>query len=205
MPSIKGSIHNPELRQILNADINLRQVAFMPIAPDPDWFKTSQTLTAGASTTLTTTSFTKAYCPGWPVAVTALVVDDIAVTDFTAGSMVVIGVDQFGDTITETAAGVYTSGTGWAFTTLNAFQSLVSVAVTMTGTAGGAETLVIGFNKTYGFGCRIKAAADVITKMFDGAADAGTTSIPYNTYVVAGTPNAAKNLILLMRPGYYFT
>ncbi len=194
-----GVIHNPQLREIAHAE-GLRQISFAPIAADADWFKASTAPTAGANKTTTVTSFTKAYCPGWPVC-PVTVVTEASGSGITAVSVTYTGYDQFGDFITETPT---TSGSGpWTSLCVQAFRTLVSVAITCTGTAEAGDTYVIGFTKNYGLGTKIIASTDVIAKLFNGAADAGTVSVANSTYIPAGTPDAAKLLALLVNPGYY--
>jgi hypothetical protein len=201
--AIHGTIHNPMLRAILRAE-GLKQVAFAPLAEDLAWFKASTAPTAGdnKTTTLLAASMTAAGCPGWPV-VPVITVIDSSGSDVTGVSAVVQGIDQLGDNRTESITATDSSGT-WTGTALHAYETLISVAITIAGTADAGDRYTIGFSKTYGFGCRIAATSDVVSKMFNGAADAGTVSIPYNTYVVAGTPDAAKELMLVIRPSYYF-
>lgn len=199
--TVHGRIHNPELRRVLYSQ-NLRQIAFSPLAADDNWFKTATTPTAGENKTSTVTSFTADYCPGWPV-VPVVVATDAAADDWTAVSVTIKGYDQFGDFISETAAGANSSGT-WTATLVNAFRKLESASITITGTTTGSDSFVIGYAKTYGLGCKITATSDVIAKLFNGSADAGTVSAVNNTYVVAGTPDAAKELVLTVDPtGYY--
>lgn len=203
MSHVHGSIHNPELRQILRAE-GLHQIAFMPIAADNDWFKTATNPvgTTGGET-VTITSFTKAYCPGWPVVPTITYTPASGSEVGASGSgtsitATVMGEDQFGDVVTETVD--CSDGSGVC---VNAYQKLISVSLSIVGTALATDAIIVGFAKTYGLGRKIAASGDVIAKLFDGAADAGTVDANYSTYAVAGTPNAAKNLIILLRPGYY--
>jgi NhaP-type Na+/H+ and K+/H+ antiporter len=163
---------------------------------------TSTALTAGANQTKTITSFTKDYCPGWPV-VPVFVVAEATGDTLTAVSAVIQGKDQFGDTISETVAATNSSGT-WTGTAVNAFATITSFAVTTTGTTTANDTVILGFVKTYGLGCRLGASADVIAKLFNGAADAGTVSAANSTYVIAGTPDASKELVLCVRPSFYY-
>ena len=197
---IKGQIRNPELRSILRGE-GLRQVAFMPIAADDDWFLTTTNFGGALNEADTVTSFTLAYCPGFPVC-PVTVITDAAADNWTGVAVITAGIDQFGDYITDSVAATNSSGT-WTATHVKAFQTLTSVTITVAGTTTASDSYIIGFAKTYGLGCRIAASGDVSVKMFDGAADAGTTSVANCTYVVAGTPDAAKNLILLIRPTYY--
>lgn len=204
MSHIHGSIHNPELRQIMRAE-GLHQIAFAPIAADDDWFKTA-TNPAGTSggETVSITSFTKAYCPGWPVVptITYTPASGSGVGSSQSGTSItatVMGEDQFGDVVSESVD--LSDGSGVC---VNAYQKLLSVSIVIAGgTAAATDEIIVGFNKTYGLGRKIAASGDVIAKLFNGAADAGTVSVPYSTYAVAGTPDGAKILLVLVRPGYY--
>jgi hypothetical protein len=201
-----GSIQNPELRAILKSE-GLRQVAFMPLAPNAAWFKASTVPTASGTSSVTTllaAAMTAAYAPGWPVVPTVTCIEDTHDT-WTAMSAVVTGIDQFGDFCKETITGANSPAKTWTATCVNAYQSLISVVITITGDVAAADRYTIGYNKTYGVGYMLGAATDLICKLFNGSADAGTLSLPYQTYVVAGTPDAAKELVLLMRPGYYLS
>jgi hypothetical protein len=196
----KGSIHNPELRSIMRAE-GLLQVAFEALAADDNYFKTTVNPATGASS-ITVSSFTKAYCPGWPVCPTLTYVETSG-SDVTGISAVITGIDQFGDGISETVTASFVSGTGWVGTAVNAFRTLSSVVVTITGTSDVADTLIIGYAKKYGLGRKIGQSTDVIVSNFDGAADAGTVNVENSTYDIAGTPDGAKELLLLVHPGYY--
>ena len=191
-----SKIHN---KQILEAVQNIAPTIInIPIpAADDNYFKTSTVPTAGLNKTTTVTSFTKSYVIDMPV-VPVIVVTDGADDNWTAVSIVVIGVDQFGKTISETVTATNSSGT-WTGTALNAYLTLTSVAITITGTATGADAYIIGFAKTYGLGVKIAATGDVVIHNFNGATDAGTISQRYATYAVAGTPDAAKLLHLFIR------
>ncbi len=196
----RGSIHDPQIRQVLAE--KPRKIWFEPLAAAAGWFKTAVTYAAGANKTVTTTSFTAAYCPGWPVAPVIFVSEDTGDT-FSAVSSVVIGFDQFGDWKTETVAHTNSSG-DWTGTCVNAYEKLLSVATTVTGTTTTSDDVVIGFAKTYGLGTRITATDEVIAKLFNGVAEAGTVSVTNNTYVMVGTPDAAKILALYIKPKYFF-
>jgi hypothetical protein len=202
MSENKGSIRDPQFREVL-ASQSLEQISFRPLAADDNWFLTTTVPPAGLNKTTTITSLTKAYCPGWPVVPVVVVTEGTGDT-FSAVSSVVTGIDQFGDFCSETVAHTNVGGT-WTGTAVNAYQSITSVAVTITGTADGADGVIVGFAKTYGIGRRIKASADVVCQLFFGSADAGTIDATYQTYVVAGTPNAAKELVLLVRPKFYYS
>jgi hypothetical protein len=193
-------IFNPQLRHTLRSELGLRQVAFMPIAADDNWFDEAQALAADTAGTYILTvlaaGMTKAYCPGWPVVPVIITSEDTTDT-WTSVVTVITGIDQFGDFVTETVT--HTNSTGdWTGTAVKAYRTLISTVTTIAGTTSSADSQIIGFAKTYGLGCHIKASGDILVKMFDGAADAGTTSVANQTYVVAGTPDAAKNLILLI-------
>ncbi len=196
----KGSIHNPELRHILGEEPHF--VHFEPIAADNNWFKTTVTFTGAENESKTVTSFTKDYCPGWPVC-PVIVVTDAADDDWTGVTSVVKGFDQFGDFITETVVHAG-GGTPWTGTCLNAFEKIVSITTTVAGTTTSSDTYIIGFVKTYGLGCRITATSEVIASLHNGANDTGTVSIAYNTYTIAGTPNALEITLLYIRPKYYY-
>lgn len=198
----KGRIHDPQIRRIL-ADRAPRLVHFEPMAADVDYFD-STTLaggTGGETLAIAAGDMTLQNCPIFPVVPTVTVVE-VSGSDYTAVASTITGWDQFGDFISETAAGVDSADT-WTCTFLHAFRKLYSCSTTVTGDTAADDTHTIGFAKTYGLGERIASATDVITKHFDGAADAGTVSAVYHTYVIAGTPDAAKAVEWLVVPGYY--
>lgn len=199
---LRGRIKNPELRDILKKQAFNRVIHMAPITADADWFDASQTLDADTDGTYVLTvlaaGMTNATCPGYPV-VPVIVVTEDSTDSWTAVSIVVKGVDQFGDIISETVTATNSSGT-WTGTAVNAYISLVSVVTTVTGTTSSADAQVIGFAKTIGLGCHIGATTDVLVKTFDGATDAGTVSAANHTYVIAGTPNNAKFLRLIIQP-----
>lgn len=197
---IHGKIRNPELRAILKAE-GLFQIAFEALAADDNWHLTSTNFGGAANEVDVITSFTVDECPGWPVC-PVTVVTDAAADDWTAVSVEIKGYDQFGDFITHTVAATNSSGTWTASATL-AFQKLVQVTISVSGTTTSSDAYIIGFVKTYGIGRRLGAAGDVIETLFDGSADAGTVSAANSTYAVAGTPDGAKELVILLRPTYY--
>jgi hypothetical protein len=198
-----GTLKSPTVKAIFKAE-GLKQIAFSPLAADPDYFKVSTAPTAGEdkTTTLLAASMTNSTMPGWPVVPVSVITDSTG-GDITAVSAVIAGLDQFGDYREETVAHTDSSGT-WTGTAVNAYETLISYVLTITGTADAADRYVLGFAKTYGLGCKLGDTTDVISKFFNGSADAGTLSVPNITYVVAGTPDAAKELILAVRPSYYF-
>jgi hypothetical protein len=192
------AIHNPHLRDGLRDNgQGLKFVDFMPLAPDDDWFKTSTAFAAVANPSVTVTTWAKAYCPLWPTTVTTVVTDNAA-DDWTGVTVVITGIDQFGNVATETVTGSNSSGT-WTAAGSVAWAKLTSVTITVAGTTTTNDAYKIGYAKTYGLGCKISATADVICSEFNNAADAGTASAVYHTYAVAGTPDAAKLLTLLVR------
>ena len=192
-------IENPHLRESLRENgQGLKFVNFMPLAADDNWFLTTTSFGGAVNESDTVTSFTKAYCPLWPTTVTT-VVTDAAADDWTAVSVQISGVDQFGDIRTETVAATNSSGT-WTAAGSHAFAKLTSVKISVTGTTTSSDAYIIGYGKTYGLGCKIRATTDVICSEFNNAADAGTASAVYHTYAVAGTLDAAKFFSLLVRP-----
>ena len=192
------TIHNPHLRDGLRENgQGLKFVNFMPLAADSDWFKTSTVFTAVANPTVTVTSFTKAYAPLWPTTCTTVVTDDTG-DNWTAVTVVIDGIDQFGNVVKETVSGTNNTGT-WTATGAVAWAKLTSVAITVAGTTTTSDAYVIGYGKIYGLGCKIKATGDIICSEFNNAADAGTASAVYHTYAVNGTPDAVKFLTLLVR------
>lgn len=199
--AVFSQIQNRQLRDALRFN-GLRQVAFMPLAADNDWFLESTAPTSGANktTTIAAASLTKAYCPGWPVVLVGVVTENAGDT-FTAVSLFVQGLDQFGMYRQETIAFTNSSAT-WTGTGAGAFCTLISIALTITGTVDANDRFILGFAKTYGIGVPLVATADVIATLFDGAADSGTISLANTTYAIADTPNAAKHLIILVRPRF---
>lgn len=194
-------IHNPVLRQTLASEFGMRQISFAPIAADPDWFKTSTNFGGAANESDVVTSFTKDYCPGWPVVPVTVITDDAA-DDWTGVAVTYYGIDQFGQTITDVTAAANSAGT-WTSTSLKAFRELLRVTITVAGTTTSSDAYVIGFVKTYGLGSHIEASGDVIATIFNGSADAGTISVPHQTYVIAGTPDAADTLMILIEANAY--
>jgi len=194
-----ATIENPHLREALReTGIGLKQVNFMPLAADDNWFLTTTTMAGAVNESKKVTSFTKAYCPLWPTTVTT-VVTDAAADNWTACTITLAGIDQFGDNIVATVAGTNSSGT-WTAAGVIPFAKLTAITVTVAGTTTSSDAFIVGYGKTYGLGCKIGTTADVICSEFNNAADAGTASAVYHSYVVAGTPDAAKFLSLLVRP-----
>jgi hypothetical protein len=190
-------IHNPQLAETLYSE-SLIQVNWECLAADDNWFLTATTFGGAANESDTITSFTKDYCPLWPVC-PVVVVTDNAADDWTAVAVTFVGYDQFGDWISHAVAATNSSGT-WTATSLKAFEKLESVTIAVTGTTTTSDSYIIGFAKTYGLGRRITAAAELINSLFDGAADSGTLSTVHQTYVIAGTPDGAKAMTFLIRP-----
>ena len=200
------TVQNPELRRHLERE-GLAVLSFAPIQADNDWFDASQVLAAGTGTpkvytlTIVVGGLTRAYCPGYPV-VPVIVVTDASGDNFASVVTTLTGVDQFGVGYSETVTATNSSGT-WTGTALRACLTLsgaVTVVTCASGDVTASDTQIIGFAKTVGLTRKITATSELIAKTFDGAADAGTLSVPYNTYVVAGTPNSAKLLTLCIRP-----
>ena len=191
-----GHFRNPEQRRIHRETSGIINRHIVPLTADPDWFDASA-LFAGAANevmTLAVGDLTNSQAPGYPV-VPVVVVVDSAGDDWTAVSVVLTGINQFGQTIVETIAATNSSGT-WTATALNAYFTITDVVTSVTGTTTSADTHVVGFVKTVGLGVRISAAAQVVMKNFDAAVEAGTVNVPYATYVIAGTPNAVRVLRL---------
>lgn len=179
-------------RESLQQFAGLKCDTFAPIAADDNWFLEATNF-GGAeneSDTVLAASLTRAYCPERPVVPVAVVTDN-ADDDWTGVSVTISGVGQFGLPVLETKAATNSSGT-WTATFNNAFASIISVTIAVTGTTTASDSYIIGFAKTYGLGVQISATTDVICSTFNGAADAGTISATYHTYLIAGTPDAAK-------------
>jgi hypothetical protein len=194
-------IFNPDMRTAFREQGN-GGVHFMPLAATADWFKTSAAPTASVDGTSTTTltSFTKSYAPLHPVCPVIVATDDAgSSSDWTAATAYVTGRDQFGNLITELVTGVDGGAGAWTLTCTKAFATLTRVVMTITGTVDGSDTYTIGFAKTYGLGVAIAADADVLIHCFNGSNDAGTVDEVNNTYLVAGTPDAAKWLDLYIK------
>jgi len=196
-------IHNPLIRRAIKEQ-TIQYINFAPPAADDNYFKTSTAL-AAASTTLAAASMTKSYVPaGVAVCPVCVVTNDWASgeEDWTSVSVLFVGIDQFGDLITTTATGTVASHV-WTATSAKAFLTLTKIVITITAGDGEAvdasDSYVLGFAKTYGLGCAIGVSGDVIVHNLDGATDAGTISTAHNTYLVAGTPDAAKLLQLYIR------
>ena len=194
-------IFNPDIRAAI---LGLEGVpwSFMPRAADADHFKVSTVPpTLGADKANSVTSFTVANCPGAPV-VPVLVFVDNAADDLSSIVATITGTDQFGEIVQDTAGGLkatYDSGGAWTIPFHVAFRKITSLVFTVLGTTLSGDRYTLGFAKTYGLLRRIDAATDVIAD-FNGAVDAGTAETVYNTYAIAGTPDALKVLTLLVSP-----
>jgi len=201
-------IRDPQLKQIWRDQVNT-EFHFAPLAADVDWFKTSTSLSATTTFTLAAASMTKSVAPNHPVCPVLYVTNDKASGDdsWTSVTMTVVGTDQFGRTENDTDIAATLSFTGgtdtWTATCLHAYSSLTSLAFTVvTGDGEDCDTndsYTFGFAKTYGLGCKIGKSADVLVHNFNNANDDGTISATYNTYVIAGTPDASKTLDLVIR------
>jgi len=195
----KSYISNPKIREAFKQCV-VNAIEFAPPAADDDYFKTSTALAAD-TTTLAAASMTKSVAPYYPVCPVLVITNDVATgeTAWTSVSAELTGVDQFGQTITETVAGV--DSNTWTCTFTQAFCSLVSITFTKTGgtAADSSDTYILGFAKTYGLGQSIARSGDVLISNFNGAADAGTISVTKNTYAIAGTPDGSKLLNLYVR------
>lgn len=196
-------IHNPELRE--NFAQMPRTVFFAPLAADDDWFKTSTVLSA-QETILLAGSMTKSVSPNIPVVPVLVITNDKASgeTSWTSVEATIVGINQFGKRVVDTVDAVDSSDT-WTATFNEAFASLVSITFTVTGgtAADGSDTYIFGYDKEYGLMCNIAASADVIVSTFNGTTDAGTVNVPYNTYTIAGTPDAADFACFVCAPTSY--
>ena len=199
-----ATINNPKMREAFRDQV-LQHISTIPLAADDNYFKTS-TVLAAQTTTLAAASMTKSYTPTTPVVPVLVIVNDVASgeTSWTSVAATMVGLDQFGRRVAETVAAVDSSDT-WTATWTTAFATLISVSFTITGgtAADGSDTYILGYAKTYGLGVKIGASADVIVHNFNGATDAGTISTVNHTYVVAGTPDAAKILEFWIRSSAY--
>jgi len=189
-------IQDSGLRNTLTAE-GVDVISFMPLAANAGHFLASAAPTAGSNKTTTLTSFAAANCPIRPVAAVAVATEGTGNT-WTGVSWTLVGYDQFGDWTVETIAGSNSGGT-WTATGAVCWRTLVSAAVTITGTADATDRYTLGYGKTYGIGRRIRAAADVLFKAWNGATESGTVSTDYHSYAIAGTPDAAKLLTLTVR------
>lgn len=201
------NVHNPHIRQAMREQL-LQYASFAPPAADDNYFMVSTVPTIHATlstTTLLAAGMTKSYVTAWPT-VPVLVCTQDTDDDWTAVSAVIVGIDQFGNRIAETITGA--NGTGsqagtWTATAVNAFCTLVSIVITITGDVSAADRYKLGYAKTYGLGAKIEASGDVVVHNFGGATDAGTISTVYSTYVVAGTPDASSLLQFYIRSNAY--
>lgn len=194
-------VHDPELRAVIKQQSPCI-LSWVPLAPDADYFKTSTALAASQTTTLLAASMTKTIAPLIPVCPTVTITNNVASgeTSWTSVAVTFVGVDQFGITQSHTVAAVDSSDT-WTGTSLIAFASLTSVAFTVTGgtACDTSDAYTIGYNKTYGLMVNVASSSDVILSNFDSATETGTVSTAYNTYTIAGTPNAVKVMTLIIR------
>ena len=184
-----GRFASPDVRAVLQAE-GLRTLTFIPLAADNDWWKTSTQLTTGLNKTTTITTFTHATCQSLPQTVIGVVTENSGDT-WTAVSIVLQGINQFGQVVSETLTGTNTSGT-WTCTGSVCWLQLLSAAITITGTGDTGDAVILGFGKTYGLCHQILASTDVLFQSFDGSADDGTVSVANASYAFDGTPNAAK-------------
>ena len=197
-----GQIFNPVDRAIYRAE-GLSQIAFEALAADDNFHLTTTNPATGATTiSVATDGWTINTCPGWPAAV-QFTYTELSGSAVTAAVMVLKGIDQFGDYVTDTITAAFVSGTGWVGEGVVAFRKLLTAVVTLTGTTDVGDILIVGYNKKYGLGRKVGVAADLILNWFDGSDDAGTLNIPNSTFDVAGTPDGAKELLFLVHPGYY--
>ncbi|RLC33741.1 MAG: hypothetical protein DRZ76_03980 [Candidatus Nealsonbacteria bacterium] len=176
-------------------------IEFAPLAPDPDYFKTSTNL-SDQTTTLAAASMTASVAPQWPVVPVLVITNDKASGEesWTGVSATILGYDQFGELRPNTVDAVNSSDT-WTATFTRAYCSLKSITFTVTGgtDVDSSDSYVLGFAKTYGLGQNIARSADVLIHNFDGAADDGTISTVYGTYTIDGTPDGSKLLNLYVR------
>jgi len=191
-----GRFASPDVRAVLQAE-GLRTLTFIPLAADNDWWKTSTQLTTGLNKTTTITTFTHATCQSLPQTVIGVVTENSGDT-WTGVSIVLQGINQFGQVVSETLTGTNTSGT-WTCTGATCWIKLLSAAVTVTGTGDTSDAVILGFGKIYGLCHQILAAADVLYTFFEASADAGTVSVANASYAIAGTPNAAKLASITLR------
>lgn len=201
MPTVTN---DPRLREELQQFASTI-LSIAPLAADDNWFVNDFACvadTAGTSvTSMDTGDMVTAACPGYPVVPVAVVTPDTSSDDWTSVTVAITGIDQFGDAITDTITATGSSGARTA-TASHAFLSLATIDVTIEGTVDTADVTKVGFVKTIGLTRTISKSGDVTVKIFDSAVDAGTVSIPFATYVIAGTPDAIKRLILNVRPTY---
>lgn len=217
MGALKPQVQNPGDRERLYSEA-LEVISFLPLAADADAFLLGTGNHPSAAVALTSTSTFDAddmvtdTCPCWPVVPVVQAIDAAESSAWTSVTATIVGIDQFGDQISEAKAATNSSGT-WTATLNNAFQRLITITVVIVLPDGSIDTtnddIKCGFAKTYGLGrrCVVTSATtsdDVVVTMFDGAADAGTLAMAYQTYAVAGTPDAAKVLSLTLRPSVYY-
>jgi len=200
MPLLKGKVRNPEQREYMKYHLN-QDVFFFPAAPDEDWFKTSTAL-AAQTTTLAAASMTKAYSPNRPVCPVLVITNDVASgeTSWTSVAVTFLGVDQFGDLVTHSMAATDSSDT-WTASCPVAYATLTSITFVVTGgtACDASDAYILGYAQTYGLGTQVESSDDVLNATFDAITDAGTVSTVYSTYLIAGTPDAAKIMYLNIR------
>ena len=199
----KPKVRNPELGEVVKQQ-SCTFLNWAPAAAAANYFKTSTAL-AAQTTTLLAASMTKAYANDVPVVPIIVVTNSGVAVAWTSVTGIVVGIDQFGYKISETIAAVDSGGGVWTLTAANAYATLISVSFTVAGgtAVDGNDSYVIGYGKTYGLGVNIGASGDVLIHNFNGATEAGTVSVANNTYVFAGTPDAAKIASLYVRSSAY--
>lgn len=165
--------------------------AAMAVADD-DYFYTATAVSTGLGTALTLGASEGAYARS----VTATLTD--ADSSITAFKVYLTGEDVQGRVIQETltfaGAGTETVESNYAF------RKLTSVTYDCTGTAGGADTLKVGFGDILGVPADFSALTDILrarvdtTVYEDITVSAGTWSTTYNTWEPLGgvIPDGAR-------------
>lgn len=192
-----GLLKNPQTRKQWRRLVNGYGYSYVPWAADADYWSVSELPTAGADKT-TELTIALGNAPAWPV-VPVSVTTDAADDDWTGVSIRYDGLNMYGEAVNETVAATNSSGT-WTATGTVAFSQITRMLLTITGTAAANDTSWVGFVKTYGLGVEIASTDQILVQNFDNAVDAGTVSVPNQTIVLAGTPDAAKKVDMWIIP-----
>jgi len=195
--AIRAKVQNPSIKKAVERLSSVVVEVALPAA-NASWFLTSTTMPAANADLAIASGDWTVRQPLFPYA-PAFVVAENSTDTWTAVTATLTGVDQFGDTGTETITGTNSTGT-WTCQAGKAYTKLNSATVAVTGTSDANDTVTVGFGKTVGLTAEIGSNADVLISTFDGVAEAGTVWAKNSVYTVAGTPNATKLSRIIVKP-----
>lgn len=163
-------------------------------AADADYYLAAQATSNTVITTVTTFLHARADVPK------NIVIDPGGtLASVPAGDIVIVGLDRWGDSMTETITTVENDGTALVGT--KAFAKVTSIVFPIQDGAGA--TYDVGTGKVVGLSRLYNARTSLIKGWQGTAADAGTlavsaTVIEGNTYAVAGTPDGADEVVIVV-------